>query len=142
QRLVPSRFEVDAATLRAETAEDKVKHLEQTLREKDNDIKSLQHKLDTSEEALDKAEAGLREANETCVFLFVLPSLLNGICAEMLRTFCSLRSLDAKAELAERQQMVAEKERDQWEAKCEATDAKYNAAKIELDNLVGEMEGL
>ncbi|KAJ7724399.1 hypothetical protein B0H16DRAFT_1895526 [Mycena metata] len=121
ERLVQLRSEVDAATLRAETAEDKVKHLEQTLLEKDNDIKSLSHKLNTSEEALDKAEAGLREANE------------------------KLRSLDVKAEQAERQQLAAEKERDQWEAKCEARfaiDAKYKAAKIELDNLVGEMEGL
>ncbi|KAJ7167046.1 hypothetical protein C8R46DRAFT_1095879 [Mycena filopes] len=118
ERLVQLRGEVDTATLRAETAEEKVKHLEQTLLEKDNDTKSLQHKLDVSEEALDRAENGLREANE------------------------KLRSLDVKAEQAERQQMVAEKERDQWEAKCEAIEAKYKAAKIELDNLVGEMEGL
>jgi hypothetical protein len=32
---------------------------------------------------------------------------------------CRLRELDVKAEQAERQQLAAEKERDQWEAKAE-----------------------
>ncbi|KAJ7806304.1 hypothetical protein B0H14DRAFT_1575323 [Mycena olivaceomarginata] len=118
QRLVQLRNEVDAATLRAETAEALAKEREQLLLERDNEIKSLTHKYGTSEEALEAAETALAEAK------------------------ARVRDLDVKAEQAERQQAAAEKERDQWEAKAEEIQKKYAEAKKELDALVAEMEGL
>ncbi|KAJ7793617.1 hypothetical protein B0H14DRAFT_3889175 [Mycena olivaceomarginata] len=96
-RLVQLRNEVDAATLRAETAEALAKEREQIPLERDNDdeIKSLTHKYSTSEEALEAAATALAEAKAW------------------------VRDLYVKAEQAERQQGATEKERDQWEAKAE-----------------------
>lgn len=53
------RLEADNAILRAETAEDKNKAYEQTLLEKDQEILSLTHKLNLSNNQLDDLEAKL-----------------------------------------------------------------------------------
>ncbi|KAJ6522345.1 actin filament-coating protein tropomyosin [Mycena vulgaris] len=118
ERLIQLRNDVDAAIERAETAEAKVKTLEQALLERDHEVKSLEVRLAQSDDAREKGEGGLAEAT------------------------AKLRELDVKAEQCERQMHVAEQERDRWEAKCEAVEAKYKSAKAELDELVATMEGL
>ncbi|KAJ7870529.1 hypothetical protein B0H13DRAFT_2280136 [Mycena leptocephala] len=118
EKLVQLRAEVDAAIERAETAEKKNKDLEQTVLERDHEVKSLGVRLEHAEDALEKSEAALKE------------------------TTAKLREMDVRADECERQLKVAEKERDQWEGKYEATEAKYRTAKAELDELVSQMEGL
>ncbi|KAJ7709351.1 hypothetical protein B0H14DRAFT_3172414 [Mycena olivaceomarginata] len=95
-RLVQLRAEVDNATIRAETAETHIKERDQLLLEKDNEIK-----LDAAEGSLEEAEKGLKEAKR------------------------QVRDLDVNAEQAEQQQLAAEKERDQWEAKEERRGGEY-----------------
>ncbi|KAJ7724378.1 hypothetical protein B0H16DRAFT_1895514 [Mycena metata] len=118
ERMVQMRADADAALERAVAAESRVKQLEQTLLEKENDTKSLRVKLDTSEDALDRTHIALRVATE------------------------SVRALDVKAAQAAGQVAVAQHKRDRWEAKCEEIDAKYRGVKAGLDELDGQMEVL
>ncbi len=53
-----------------------------------------------------------------------------------------LRQVDVKAEHFERQVTSLEQERDQWEKKYEEAQAKYEASKRELDEVVLQMESL
>ncbi|KAE9399926.1 hypothetical protein BT96DRAFT_993558 [Gymnopus androsaceus JB14] len=53
-----------------------------------------------------------------------------------------LRQVDVKAEHFERQVQRMEQERDAWEKKYEESEARYQASKKELDELVLQMEGL
>ncbi|KAJ7870537.1 hypothetical protein B0H13DRAFT_2349132 [Mycena leptocephala] len=61
EKLVQLRAEVDAAIERAETAEKKNKDLEQTVLERDHEVKSLGVRLEHAEDALEKSEAALKE---------------------------------------------------------------------------------
>jgi tropomyosin len=76
---VQLRAEVDAAIERAETAEKKNKDLEQTVLERDHEVKSLGVRLEHAEDALEKSEAALKETTAKCVLvsfpLFVLLAL-------------------------------------------------------------------
>lgn len=56
------RTEADVATERAETAEAKIKKLEQLLLEKEQEVTSLSHKLEVTNTELDAAEAKLADA--------------------------------------------------------------------------------
>ncbi|KAJ7167057.1 actin filament-coating protein tropomyosin [Mycena filopes] len=118
EKLAQLRTEADTAAARAEAAEVEVERLERLLLEKENAVKSLEARLGTSEAELEKTESGLREARE------------------------SVRALDLKAEQAERQAAVAQKERDGWEARCEAAEARYRVVEAEIAELVDGIEGL
>ena len=61
QRLQTLRQEADAAVERAEAAEAKNKKLEQLLLEKEQEISSLQHRLQVTEGDLEKAETKLND---------------------------------------------------------------------------------
>ncbi|KAJ7664598.1 hypothetical protein DFH06DRAFT_1188179 [Mycena polygramma] len=56
------RAEAEAALIRAETAEAKVRSLEQTLLDKEREVKALQDRLDRTEDALAIAEYDVTEA--------------------------------------------------------------------------------
>ena len=62
QRMQQLRTEADVATDRAETAEAKIKKLEQLLLEKEQEVTSLTHKLEVTNTELDAAEAKLADA--------------------------------------------------------------------------------
>ncbi|KAJ7850955.1 hypothetical protein B0H13DRAFT_2674361 [Mycena leptocephala] len=73
EKLVQLRAEVDAAIERAETAEKKNKDLEQTVLERDHEVKSLGVRFD-AEDALKKSEAALKETMAKCVAFFFISS--------------------------------------------------------------------
>ncbi len=62
QKLNTLRVEADAAVERAEKAEAENKKLQQLLLEREQDIKSLTHQLDTAQADADKLEAKLAES--------------------------------------------------------------------------------
>ena len=62
QRMQQLRTEADVATERAETAEAKIKKLEQLLLEKEQEVTSLSHKLEVTNKELDTAEVKLADA--------------------------------------------------------------------------------
>jgi hypothetical protein len=68
---VQLRAEVDAAIERAETTEKKNKDLEQTVLERDHEVKSLGVR---AEDALEKSEAASKETTAKCVMFFFLLS--------------------------------------------------------------------
>ncbi|KAJ7106597.1 tropomyosin [Mycena epipterygia] len=154
EKLSQLRTEADTAITRAETAEAKIKALEQALLDKDHEIKSLQVRLAQADGALEKAEDAVHdskaaqqeaEAGRATIEgltrkITLLEDELDGGAEQLL--FCRLRQVDVKAEHFERQVHVIEQERDQWEKKCEAAEKKYRDAKAELDELVATMEGL
>lgn len=98
------RAEADAAVLRAEEAETKVKKLEQTLLEKDNDITSLQHKLALADETNEKLDEQLGQYKS---------SSLEG---ESSRT--TSENLTRKVQLLEEELDVAEKNVKETVEKC------------------------
>ncbi len=98
------RAEADAAVLRAEEAEKKVKKLEQTLLEKDNDITSLQHKLALADETNEKLDEQLGQYKS---------SSLEG---ESSRT--TSENLTRKVQLLEEELDVAEKNVKETVEKC------------------------
>ena len=98
------RAEADAAVLRAEEAEAKVKKLEQTLLEKDNDITSLQHKLALADETNEKLDEQLGQYKS---------SSLEG---ESSRT--TSENLTRKVQLLEEELDVAEKNVKETVEKC------------------------
>ncbi|KAJ6530740.1 hypothetical protein B0H19DRAFT_1082456 [Mycena capillaripes] len=97
EKLVQLQNEVDAGIARAETAEAHGKTLEQTVLERDHEMKSLTVRLEHAEDAPEKSEANFEEAS------------------------AKMRDLDVKPEEAQRNLHVAEKERDQWKQKYERT---------------------
>lgn len=98
------RAESDAAVLRAEDAEAKVKKLEQTLLEKDNDITSLQHKLALADDTNEKLDEQLGQYKS---------SSLEG---ESSRT--TSENLTRKVQLLEEELDVAEKNVKETVEKC------------------------
>ncbi|KAJ6463692.1 tropomyosin [Mycena polygramma] len=150
------RTEADAAIVRADEAEAKNKKFEQMLLEKDHEVTSLTHKLETLEAQLDKAEAIIadskldREAGETSKTtneglvrkIQLLEEELDAAEKNVKETVEKLRQVDVKAEHFERQVQRVEQERDHWEKKYEDAEAKFRESKAELDELVRTMEGL
>jgi len=67
QKLAALRAEADAAIARAEEAEAKNKKLEQALLEKEQEIKSKDHRLDDVEGKYEEASTQLKETTERCV---------------------------------------------------------------------------
>ena len=67
QKLASLRAEADAAVARAEAAEAKNKKLEQELLEREQDIKSKDHRLGILEEKFEKASVELKETTEKYV---------------------------------------------------------------------------
>jgi len=150
------RLEVDAAVERAEASEAKNKKLEQALLEKEQEITSLTHKLAVADEQLEKVETTLAAAKAENVDnvgskttseglqrkIQLLEEELDAAEKNAKDTVEKLRQVDVKAEHFERQVQRMEQERDAWEKKYEESEAKYQASKKELDELVLQMEGL
>jgi Tfp pilus assembly protein PilX len=79
QRLTQLRGDVDTALARG-AAEAAVRARDQTLLEREKDIKFLEVRLGRAEAALDKAEGELKNANDKCILCLSLihPTWLNG----------------------------------------------------------------
>jgi len=156
ERLAALRAEADAAVDRAEAAESKNKKYEQELLVKDQEIKSLTHKLGVIEGDLEKAESklsDLKNASEDSETrkstneglqrkVQLLEEELDAADQNLKDNLEKLRQVDVKAEHFERQVKRLEEERDVWERKYEEAQEKYNKSKKELDELVLSMEGL
>jgi len=154
EKLGHLRVEADAAVERAETAEGKVKTLEQVLLAREQDITSLQHRLSVAEVDLDKSEAKLVDAKRLSDEgessrsttealqrkIQLLEEELDNAEKNVKGTVEKLRQVDIKAEHFERQVTRTEQERDQWEKKYEDMKAKYEQSKKDLDDLVVSME--
>ncbi|KAH9066590.1 actin filament-coating protein tropomyosin [Lactarius vividus] len=95
EKLSNLRVEADTAIRRAEEAEAKNKKLEQALLERDQEIKSKDHRLDDLEKQLEHLSRVYKEAS------------------------AKLHSGDIDAEHNERKLQRAEQERDAWEKKYE-----------------------
>ncbi|KAF8518012.1 tropomyosin [Hysterangium stoloniferum] len=156
QKLESLRAEADANVERAEAAEELNKKLKQELLEKENDITSLNHKLNVALGDLEKAEEKLGEAklareegdaskttNDNLQRkIQLLEEELDNAEKNVKETVEKLRQVDVKAEHFERQVQRLEQERDQWEKKYEEAQDKYQESKKELDELLHSMEGL
>jgi len=150
------RAEADVAVLRAEDAEAKVKKLEQTLLEKDNDITSLQHKLALADETNEKLEEQLGQYKSSSLEgessrttsenltrkVQLLEEELDVAEKNVKETVEKLRQVDVKAEHFERQVQRAEQERDAWEKKYETLDEKFKKSQQELEELEKSMSDL
>jgi len=156
EKLNNLRLEADHAIERAEASEAKNKKLEQLLLEKEQEITSLQHKLSVIDQDLEKAESKLEDAKRENMDnsaskttseglqrkIQLLEEELDAAEKNAKDTVEKLRQVDVKAEHFERQVQRLEQERDAWEKKYEDAEAKYQASKKELDELVLQMEGL
>jgi len=69
QKLAALRAEADVAIERAETAEGENKKLKQALLEREQEIKSKDHRLDDLEAKFEEASAKLKETTERCVLV-------------------------------------------------------------------------
>lgn len=68
QKLSQLRAEVEAANVRADEAEAKVKKLEEEHIQKEHETSSLESRVKLLQEQLDKAESDFKEASEKYVF--------------------------------------------------------------------------
>ncbi|KAH9023236.1 actin filament-coating protein tropomyosin [Lactarius pseudohatsudake] len=118
EKLSNLRVEADTAIRRAEEAEAKNKKLEQALLERDQEIKSKDHRLDDLEKELEHISHVYKEAS------------------------AKLHSGDIDAEHNERKLQRAEQERDTWEKKYEEAEKKYRKAQADLEELVVNMDNL
>jgi len=155
-RLAQFRLQVEEADERAKGLEVKVKQLEQTLLEKEQENTSLNHRLQIAEGELDKREAQLKDAknvgqeHETSKTtnealsrkIQLLEEELDNAEKNLKETVERLRQMDLKAEHFERKVQSLEQERDTWENKYEEAHQKYCDSKKELDDLVSSMEGM
>ncbi|GAA98397.1 hypothetical protein E5Q_05083 [Mixia osmundae IAM 14324] len=133
EKLASLRAEADANAERAEAAEAKNKTLEQEALQKDQQIASLNHKVQTLEADLDKIEAKVgdhkkaveesethKSASENLQRkIQLLEEELDHSEKNLKETTEKLRQIDVKAEHFERQVLRAEQERDSWEQKYE-----------------------
>ncbi|KAI0285952.1 tropomyosin [Russula aff. rugulosa BPL654] len=156
EKLAALRAEADASVERAEAAEAKNKELEQALLGKDQEIISLNHRLNVtdgslhdSEETLAKTKSALEEAEHGKATndslnrkVELLEDELDTAEKNLKETVDKLRQVDIKAEHFERQVQRVEQERDDWIRRYEEMEAKHSKAKAELDELVANMEGL
>lgn len=156
EKLAALRAEADTAVERAEAAEAKNKQLEQLLLGKDQEITSLNHRLNVldgslhdSEENLAKTKSALEDAegskaaNESLTRkIELLEDELDTAEKNLKETVEKLRQVDIKAEHFERQVQRVEQERDDWTRRYEEMESKHSKAKADLDELVANMEGL
>jgi len=156
EKLNSLRVEADNAVLRAEEAEGKVKKLEQLLLEKDQDITSLNHRLDILEQENQATETKLVEFKQSSAEIEqtkttnenlsrkvqLLEEELDNTEKNLKETVEKLRQVDVKAEHFERQVQRAEQERDQWEKKYEELNEKYRKSQQELQELEASMQDL
>jgi len=150
------RAEADSAVHRAETAESKIKQIEQQLLEKEQTITSLNvqiSRLDgevqATEEKLIQAKSAQEDGEHSKTTndslarkIVLLEEELDAAEKNVKETTEKLRQVDVKAEHFERQVQRAEQERDQWEHKYEEMLAKYKSSQAELDELMKSMEGI
>ncbi|KAF9059714.1 tropomyosin [Rhodocollybia butyracea] len=156
EKLNNLRLEADHAIERAEAAEAKNKKLEQLLLEKEQEITSLQHKLNVVEADMEKADGELDKMKRQNMEQIgsqttseglqrkvqLLEEELDAAEKNAKDTVEKLRQVDVKAEHFERQVQRLEQERDAWEKKYEEAEGKYQKSKQELQDLVVQMEGL
>ncbi|KAH9989879.1 tropomyosin, partial [Russula vinacea] len=126
------------------------------LLQKEQEITSLNHRLNVYEQDLDKSESKLAEAkaslsdaesgkttNEGLMRkVQLLEDELDTAEKNLKETVEKLRQVDIKAEHFERQVQRVEQERDTWTNKYEEMETKHRKSKAELDELVANMEGL
>jgi len=124
--------------------------------QKDQEIQSLNHKLNVAEADLEKAEAKVADAkivheqgemskgtaDNLSRKVQLLEEELDTAEKNVKDTMEKLRQVDVKAEHFERQVQVVEKDRDHWEKKYEDALAKYQASQKELEELVRTMDQL
>ncbi|KAH9072220.1 actin filament-coating protein tropomyosin [Lactarius deliciosus] len=118
EKLSNLRVEADTAIRRAEEAEAKNKKLEQALLERDQEIKSKDHRLDDP-----------RKGTRTYF-------------ARMMMIHADYTPETSTAEHNERKLQRAEQERDIWEKKYEEAEKKYRKAQADLEELVVNMDNL
>ncbi|KAF8271643.1 hypothetical protein EI94DRAFT_1827516 [Lactarius quietus] len=118
EKLLTLRGERDAALEQADEAVMKNKKLEEALLQREQEIKSKDHRLDVLEKQLEETSARLKDTTE------------------------KLGAADVAAEHTDRQLKRIEQERDIWEKKCEEAQQKYRKAQAELDDLVANMDNL
>jgi len=156
ERLTKLRLEADAALEKAEKAEREKKDLEQQVLVKDQEIKSLTHRLATAEQSLDTSETHLNEAkrfredHETSKAtndgllrkIQLLEDELDSAEKNLKETVERLRQMDVKAEHFERQVHSMEKDKENLEKKNQELAEKWQKSQNDLDALVREMESL
>jgi len=150
------RAEADAAIARAETAEDKVKKLEQLLLEKEQDNNSLRVRLeraegevDTTRSQLDQAkqyslegETSLKDASNKQKKIELLEEELDKAEQNLRETAEKLRQVDAKAEQLERQVRHADTEKEQMETRYQELAERFKKSQHELEELEKSLGGL
>ncbi|GAN01652.1 tpm2p [Mucor ambiguus] len=118
EKLNALRSEAEAANLRATELEHKCKELESEHEQKDEELRSLDARAKELEEALEAAEVSLKQATT------------------------DFREADLRAEQLGKKAVKIEQEIAIWDKKNAELEAKYQAAKAEMDELDGQMEGV
>ncbi|KAI8357838.1 hypothetical protein EDC96DRAFT_545733 [Choanephora cucurbitarum] len=118
EKLATLRNEVDTATKRAQELEEKCKQLEAEHDQKDDELSNLQARAKELEESLETAEANLKQATS------------------------DFREADLRAEQLSKKAVKIEQEIATWDKKNAELEAKYQAAKSEMDELEGQMDGM
>ncbi|KAI8988950.1 hypothetical protein BDB01DRAFT_783750 [Pilobolus umbonatus] len=118
EKLASLRSELDTATKRADTLKIKVEQLETEHDQKDNELGALQTRVKELEESLEKAENNLKQ------------------------TTTDYREADLRAEQLGKKAVKVQQEIEAWNKKNAELEAKYKAAKEEMDELEGQMDGV
>ncbi|KAI9485662.1 MAG: hypothetical protein EXX96DRAFT_613529 [Benjaminiella poitrasii] len=118
EKLANLRAEVDTANKRANELEEKARSLETEHEQKDEELLQLQTRVKDMEEALETAENSLKQATS------------------------DFREADLRAEQLNKKAIKLQQEIAGWNKKNADLEAKYQAAKAEMDELEGQMEGV
>ncbi|KAF8637654.1 hypothetical protein AX17_002722 [Amanita inopinata Kibby_2008] len=150
------RAEADTAVTRAEEAEAKNKILEQDILGKEQEITSLNRRLDVVNTDLEKAESQITQMKAEAVDsessrttndnlqrkILLLEEELDTAEKNVKETVEKLRQVDVKAEHFERQVQRLEQERDDFEKKYEEALEKFRKSQRDLDELEKSMQDL
>ncbi|KAF1797979.1 hypothetical protein V8B55DRAFT_1550427 [Mucor lusitanicus] len=118
EKLNALRTEAETANKRAAELEEKCKALEAEHEQKDEQLNNLVARAKDLEENLEAAETSLKQATS------------------------DFREADLRAEQLGKKAVKIEQEIAIWDKKNAELEAKYQAAKAEMDELDGQMEGV
>ncbi|SAM04937.1 hypothetical protein [Absidia glauca] len=118
EKLASLRAEIDNANKRGDELEEKATALETQHANKDDEFTSLQERAKLLEEQLEQAEIDLKEANG------------------------NFREADLRAEQLGKKAIKLQQELKTWEKKNSDLEEKYLAAKNEMDELEGQLDGV
>ncbi|CAO0796436.1 unnamed protein product [Mucor circinelloides] len=118
EKLNTLRTEAETANKRAAELEEKCKALELEHEQKDEELNNLSARAKELEETLEAAEVNLKQATT------------------------DFREADLRAEQLGKKAVKIEQEIAIWDKKNAELEAKYQAAKAEMDELDGQMEGV